>query len=155
MAMVHEMLYGTGDFAYINYEKYLNQLITTLVVSIKGPDSNITTHIDAKSIQLNIDTAIPLGLLINELITNSLIHAFPDDGSGRISVAIKRLPKHYELKLSDNGIGFPVDFDFQNSTSLGLGLVDTLTLQLDGKLHRETNNGTTYLITFKQIESNA
>jgi two-component sensor histidine kinase len=154
MAMVHEMLYGTGKLASVNYEQYLQELIGTLVVSMKGYINNIETHLDASGIQLNVDTAIPLGLLINELLTNSLMHAFPGDSGGQISVAIKKLPDHYELKLSDNGIGFPVDFDFQNNTSLGLGLVDTLTLQLDGTLHRETNNGTTYLITFKQIESN-
>mgnify|MGYP001028060802 FL=1 len=155
MAMVHEMLYGTGKLASVDYEQYLQELIGTLVVSMKGYINNIETHLDASGIQLNVDTAIPLGLLLNELLTNSLMHAFPGDSGGQISVAIKRLPDHYELKMSDNGIGFPVDFDFQNNTSLGLGLVDTLTLQLDGTLHRETNNGTTYLITFKQIVPNA
>jgi two-component sensor histidine kinase len=155
MAMVHEMLYGTGKLAAVDYEQYLQELIGTLVVSIKGYNNNIETRLDASGIRLNVDTAIPLGLLINELLTNSLLHAYPGDNSGQISVAIKRVPDHYELKLSDNGIGFPVDFDFQDNTSLGLGLVDTLILQLDGTLHRETNNGTTYLITFKQIEPNA
>ena len=151
MAMVHEMLYGTGKLAAVNYEQYLQELLGKLVVSMKGYNNNIETRLDASGIHLNVDTAIPLGLLINELLTNSLTHAFPGNSSGQISVTIKRLPDHYELKISDNGIGFPVDFDFQNSISLGLGLVDTLTLQLEGTLHRETNNGTTYLITFKQI----
>ena len=155
MAMVHEMLYGTGKLASVDYEQYLQELIGTLVVSMKGYINNIETHLDASGIQLNVDTAIPLGLLLNELLTNSLMHAFPGDNGGQISVAIKRLPDHYELKMSDNGIGFPDDFDFQNNTSLGLGLIDTLTLQLDGTLHRETNNGTTYLITFKEIVPNA
>ena len=155
MAMVHEMLYGTGKLASVDYEQYLQELIGTLVVSMKGYVNNIETHLDASGIQLNVDTAIPLGLLLNELLTNSLMHAFPGDSGGQISVAIKRLPDHYELKMSDNGIGFPDDFDFQDNTSLGLGLIDTLTLQLDGTLHRETNNGTTYLITFKEIVPNA
>ncbi|HIB01844.1 MAG TPA: sensor histidine kinase [Phycisphaerales bacterium] len=155
MAMVHEMLYAAGDLAYIDYEKYLNQLVTTLVVSMKGSDGNITSHVDAKSIKLNIDTAIPLGLLINELITNSLKHAFPDGRKGRVSVVIKSCPDHYELKVSDNGIGFPEDFDSQNSTSLGLGLVDTLTIQLEGTLIRENTKGVSYMLTFKQLEANA
>ena len=155
MAMVHEMIYGTGNLASVDYEQYVQELIGTLVVSMKGYNNNIETHLDARGIQLNIDTAIPAGLLINELLTNALHHGFPGDSSGRISVSIKKLPEHYELKISDNGVGFPADFDFENNKSLGLALADTLILQLDGTLHRESIDGTTYLITFKQIESHA
>jgi two-component sensor histidine kinase len=155
MAMVHEMLYGTGNLAAVDYEQYLQELIGMLVVSIKGYNNNIETHLDAGGIQLNIDTAIPAGLLINELLTNALLHGIPGDSSGRIEVAIKELPEHYELRVSDNGPGFLVDNDNAEITSLGLSLVDTLVLQLDGTLHRESIDGTTYLITFKQIESHA
>ena len=81
--------------------------------------------------------------------------AFPDGRKGRVSVVIKSCPDHYELKVSDNGIGFPEDFDSQNSTSLGLGLVDTLTIQLEGTLIRENTKGVSYMLTFKQLEANA
>jgi len=152
MAMIHEILYSSGNFVSIDFGLYLQDLISALVVSMKGYKNKIETHIYAGGIQLNLDLAIPAGLLVNELITNSLEHGFPGDSSGRIEAVIKELPKHYELRISDNGVGFPVDCDEEEIKSLGLSLVDTLTLQLDGNIDRKTsNNGTYYQITFKKI----
>jgi len=151
MAMIHEMLYGTGNLASVDFEQYLQELIAKLVVSMKGQNNKIETHLDASGIQLNIDTAVPAGLLVNELLTNALRHGFPGDSSGRISVSIKKLPEHYELNISDNGVGFPTDFDFGNNKALGLALVDTLVIQLDGTIQRDLADGTTYLIRFNQM----
>jgi len=155
MAMIHEMLYSTGEFAFINYEQYLNQLIPKLVSSIKGVDSNITVHIAAQTVNLNIDTAIPLSLLINELITNSLKYAFPNGNEGCISIKINPYSGHYEMNISDDGVGFPVDFDDKTSTSLGIRIVKNLVIQLEGTLVRENTKGTSYAITFKKIDSSA
>ncbi len=155
MAMIHEMLYSTGEFAFINYEQYLNQLIPKLVSSIKGADSNITVHIAAQTVNLNIDTAIPLSLLINELITNSLKYAFPNGNEGCISIKINPYSGHYEMNISDDGVGFPVDFDDKTSTSLGIRIVKNLVIQLEGTLVRENTKGTSYAITFKKIDSSA
>jgi len=131
MAMIHEMLYSTGEFSTIDYEQYLKQLINRLISSIKGAENNIEVRVEAKSIKLNMDTSIPLGLLINELVTNSLKYAFPNG----------------------DGIGFPADYDFENTSSLGLRLVMNLVVQLEGSLVRSNTKGTQYDITFKKIES--
>lgn len=155
MAMIHEMLYSTGEFSTIDYEKYLKQLIDGLVASIRGSDSNIEVQIEAKSIRLNMDTAIPLGLLINELVTNSLKYAFPNDAVGSISIVINHVSPHYAMSVSDDGVGFPEDYDFENTSSLGLRLVKNLVTQLEGSLVRGNTKGTRYDITFKKIDSSA
>jgi len=153
MAMIHEMLYSTGEFSTIDYEQYLKQLINRLISSIKGAENNIEVRVEAKSIKLNMDTSIPLGLLINELVTNSLKYAFPNGDGGNISVVIKSDSQYYTMRVSDNGIGFPADYDFESTSSLGLRLVMNLVVQLEGSLVRSSTKGTQYDITFKKIES--
>jgi len=120
---------------------------------MKGIDSNIATDISATDIQLGIDTAIPLGLLINELVTNSLKYAFPNGAGGNISIVINRVEPHYTMCVSDDGVGFPEDNDFEQASSLGLRLVKNLVTQLEGTLVRGNGKGTRYDITFKKIDS--
>ena len=155
MAMIHEMLYSTGEFSTIDYEKYLKQLINGLVASIRGAESNVEVQIEAKSIRLNMDTAIPLGLLINELVTNSLKYAFPNGAVGNLSIVINHVEPHYTMCISDDGVGFPEDYDFEKASSLGLRLVMNLVTQLEGTLVRGNAKGTRYDITFKKVDSSA
>jgi two-component sensor histidine kinase len=155
MAMIHEMLYDTMDLVHINYEHYLNSLVPKLITSMKGIDSNIATDISATDIQLGIDTAIPLGLLINELVTNSLKYAFPNGDGGCISLEIKLGPGQYEMNIGDDGVGFAEDFDFKNSKSLGIRLAHNLIEQLEGSITRKNSKGTHYAITFKEIHSSS
>ena len=155
MAMIHEMLYDTTDFSHVNYEQYINSLIPQLITSMKGLNSNISMHLSAPDIQLNIDTAIPLGLLINELVTNSLKYAFPNGDGGCISLEIKLGPGQYEMNIGDDGVGFAEDFDFKNSKSLGIRLAHNLIEQLEGSITRKNSKGTHYAITFKEIHSSS
>ena len=111
----------------------------------------MNSNIDNSPISLN--QAYPLGLTINELISNSLKYAFPDEKEGEINVSIKKLDKEFELIVMDNGIGMPDGFDWKNSTTLGLRLVRTLVEnQLDGSIDTESKKGTRFTIKFN-IES--
>ncbi|MCT7962179.1 PAS domain S-box protein [Laspinema sp. D1] len=153
MALIHELLYRSTNLGSINFSEYINQLTTNLLRAY-----NITVHsrpeiiINVEPIQLGIDTAIPCGLTINELITNAFKYAFVDGLAGTISIDFhKDGADTYELKISDNGVGFPADLDFRNTESLGLKLVCNLTRQLDGEITLDRSQGTCFTIRFQEL----
>lgn len=154
MAMVHEMLYMRKDIAHIEYKSYVQELSEYLIRSIKGLDSKVHLKIDIPDIKLGIDTAIPLGLLINEAVTNALKYGFSDEEEGEIYIALKKeLDKQYVLNIGDNGVGFPETVNYKNSKSLGLKLIYNLTRQLKGTIQRDNSKkGTNYIIKFKEIQ---
>jgi two-component sensor histidine kinase len=155
MAMIHEMLYQSNDFSKINYKNYLEQLLTKLVDSFKGHNHQIQLELDVPKVFLNIDTAIPLGLLINEIITNALKYGLPDDKPGILSVKMKSLDSpNFLLEIGDNGIGYSGDFKSQKHSSLGLRLIQQLTIQLNGTIEKDTHKtGTHYVLQFQEIEA--
>lgn len=154
MAMVHEMLYMRKDISQIEYRSYVQELSEYLIRSIKGFDSKVNLKIDIPEIKLGIDTAIPLGLLINEAVTNALKYGFEDDQEGEIYIALKKeIDKHYVLNIGDNGVGFPDTINYKNSKSLGLKLIYNLTRQLKGSIQKDTSKkGTNYIIKFQEIK---
>lgn len=154
MAMIHEMLYQSNDFSKINYNSYLNQLVTKLVTSFKGIDHQIEIKIDVPDLFLNIDTAVPLGLLINEIITNALKYGFPDQMAGTLYIKMQVLdPPNFLLEIGDNGIGFPEDINKSSKHSLGLNLIQQLAVQLNGNIQKDPNKkGTNYKLHFQEIE---
>ena len=154
MAMIHEMLYKSQDISKISYGEYAQKLISGLIISMKGSDNKIELKVDVPDINLNIDTAIPLGLLINEIITNALKYGIRDDTQGTISIQISKM-KHetYKMTIGDNGVGFSEDINFRNSKSLGLMLIHKLSLQLNGSIEKDNNaKGTNYIVNFEEIE---
>ena len=154
MAMIHEMLYKSQDISKINYGDYAEKLVSGLVTSMKGTENNINLELDLPEISLDIDTAIPLGLLINEIVTNSLKYGLPDNTAGTVYITIKRI-KHNEFKMmiGDDGVGFSEDINFRNSNSLGLMLIHKLTIQLNGNIEKDNQKkGTNYMVTFNEIE---
>ncbi|WP_291865833.1 sensor histidine kinase [Maribacter sp.] len=153
MAMIHEMLYMREDLSKIEYKTYVQELSQYLIKSIKGIENKIKLTIDIPDIKLGIDTAIPLGLLINEAITNALKYGIVDDREGEIHIAItKEVNKEYVLKIGDNGIGFPETINHKNTKSLGLKLIYNLTRQLKGSIIRDVSKkGTNYIIKFQEI----
>lgn len=154
MAMIHEMLYKSGDLGKINYGIYSEKLIASLILSMKGTDHNIKLNVNIDDINLNIDTAIPLGLLINEIVTNALKYGIVKNEAGTIHITIKQI-KHnnFQMQIGDNGIGFSKDVNFRNSASLGLMLIHKLSLQLQGSIEKNNEiKGTNYIVTFKEIE---
>ncbi|MFT6502985.1 MAG: two-component sensor histidine kinase [Crocinitomicaceae bacterium] len=153
MAMIHEMLYKTEDVSKISYNEYVQMLVSSLIVSMKGTANNVETEVNVPDIHLNIDTAIPLGLLMNEIVTNSLKYGLKDDSAGLIKIEIANVRHNeYKMTISDNGVGFAEGINFRNSNSLGLMLIHRLTIQLKGNIEKEnTFDGTKYILNFQEI----
>jgi len=152
MSFVHEKLYQSEDLSHIDISDYTRYLVTQLFASYSVNSQQVSLNLDSKKIMLNIDTAIPVGLIINELVSNSLKHAFPDGRKGEISIAIQREDHTLTILFKDNGIGIPEDFDWRNTTSLGLQLVITLVDQLDGTIELDRSSGTMFTIVVKEME---
>jgi len=154
MALVHEKLYQTADLARINVEEYLRNLTMNLFHSY-SVKSGISLQMDVGKIFFDIDTAVPLGLIINELVSNSLKYAFPHQEKGVMSISLHEKPDNrgageYVLRVRDDGVGFPEDLDFHNTPSLGLQLVNNLVHQLDGSIELVRGDGTCFHINFRE-----
>ncbi len=152
MAIIHERLYQSTDLKKIDFGDYIFSLANDLLDVYAISPERIKLEIDAVDIMLDINTAIPLGLITNELITNSLKYAFPDNKKGTITLKIYKTDDIFTFTVKDNGIGLPKDLDYKNSDTLGLELVNNLTEQIDGKLEFNTENGTELKITFRELE---
>ena len=105
---------------------------------------------NVEEVMVDINTAIPLGLIVNELVSNSMKHAFPNDKSGEIDIKFKSDNGNYSMMVSDNGVGFPEDYDIKDTDTLGLRIVNSLTEQIEGKITLEKINGTKFTIVFKE-----
>jgi PAS domain S-box-containing protein len=151
MALIHERLYQSTDLKRINFGDYIRTLSRELFRIYVADTGLIELNINVEDIFLDINTAIPLGLIVNELITNSLKHAFTEGMKGHINVNFHPQDDHYEFIVTDNGIGFPEDLNFQQTDSLGLQLVNSLTSQIGGKIQLKRNNGAEFKITFKDV----
>lgn len=153
MALIHEKLYMSEDISLIDFSKYIKSLTTKLLEFYSLKSRLITLKVISDDITMDIDTAIPCGLLINELLSNSIKYAFPDGQEGNIIIKMHIKDGYYVLSVEDDGVGFPEEIDFNNPTTLGLQIVQTLTQQIKGNIEIETNGGTRFWITFK-IENN-
>jgi PAS domain S-box-containing protein len=152
MAIIHEKLYQSSNFSEIDFKGYIDSLTSYLFQSYPINPSKIKFESDIDDITLSMDTAIPCGLIINELVSNSLKYAFPDDRDGKIKIKLKSIDDHFVLEIEDNGIGFPENFDIKDTESLGLKLVYSLTKQIDGQLEILANEKTKFRIIFSEIE---
>jgi PAS domain S-box-containing protein len=148
MAFVHESLYQTKDFSNISFREYVENISRNLVHSYAATDSPPVLNLDLQDIQLNLDTAIPCGLIINELLTNSLKYAFAEGKKGKIDIIIKQKGELITITIADNGKGLPSTIDFRNTESLGLQLVVSLIEQINGKIKLDTKKGTKFTIEF-------
>jgi PAS domain S-box-containing protein len=153
MAMIHEKLYHGQNIGKLNMAEYLNKLVSDIVRFYSKPSSDIKIDVDVEDIKLNIDTAIPMGLMVNEIVSNSTKYAFPNK-SGLVTLKLKYLDDHYLLYVSDNGIGFSEDLITQESTTLGLKLINSLAIQLEGELEIKSDNGTSFILKFKELKYN-
>ena len=148
MALIHEKLYQSKSLAKINFNIYIHSLVEHLLFSHAAHSDKIKINMTIDDLFLDFDTAIPCGLIINELLSNALKHAFPDDQHGEIDISFRLDQGEFILVISDNGIGIPADLDSQKITSLGLQLVATLTNQLSGQMTLEKSNGTMFTLRF-------
>ncbi|MGE5657079.1 MAG: PAS domain S-box protein, partial [Actinomycetota bacterium] len=153
MALIHEKLYRSQNLARINFGEYLEDLVRNLFDSYSLSHHFIELEFDYEEIFLNVETATPCGLIITELVSNALKHAFPNDRSGIIRVECHHTKEHkIRLAIRDNGIGFPETLDFQNTNSMGFQVICTLTKQLKGILEIDRNNGTAFYLIFSQLK---
>ncbi len=149
MSMIHETLYRSDDLSFIDMQTYLSELGRTILQSYTVGD-NVNLKVESENIMIGVKQASSLGLIVNELITNSLKYAFPDNKKGEIVLTLKSIKEDMaELIVFDNGDGITEDFDLQNADSLGLKLVRTLVEnQLDGSIDLNNANGTKFTIKF-------
>ncbi len=180
IALIHERLSKSEDFGIIDFAKYTDDLVKYLFKTFMVDNDQITVNINAHGISLDIDTAVPCGLIINEIVTNSIKHAFPgtiSSGSEYVPEDVTKYNKHpesansflcpienckidinlslshndYILEVMDNGIGLPEDFNFRYSETTGMQMVNVLVRQLDGLIDLENKNGTGFKITFTEF----
>ncbi|HWR25669.1 MAG TPA: CHASE4 domain-containing protein [Methanosarcina sp.] len=178
MSLIHQELYESGKLDSLDFSSYLRKLVADLLESYNTENAKIKVNLDLNSAFLGVDTAISLGIIINELFTNSIKYAFPEGKGGEISISLTRekteaesnqnkisnkissqnsvtapwINKKYTLIFADNGKGFPEDCDFRNSNSLGLQLVNALVDQIDGCIELRKEHGTKFIIRFRDYE---
>jgi PAS domain S-box-containing protein len=151
MALMHEDLYQKDNLASIDFAEYMSNLADNLMVSYGAASNGISLELDLNSALLILDTAIPCGLIVNELLSNSFKYAFQGRSSGRIYLGFHPTEdNHFYIKVSDNGVGFPEGMDFRKSKSMGLQLVTVLVEQLGGTIEMDVENGTTFQIRFNE-----
>lgn len=151
MAYIHESLYQNKSFSSVDFSDYVYTLVNNIVQSYSASTEKIKLELNIDKVSLSLDSSIPAGLIINELITNAIKHAFPGDKQGIITFNLRCENNFVFLELKDNGVGFAPGIDFENSHSLGLQLVNTLIEQIEGQLKFKSkkDQGTEVLVTFK------
>jgi two-component sensor histidine kinase len=168
MSLIHEELYktGTGNVETFDFKAYVQKLANELIQSYVVGNEDIHLKLDMESISLGMDTGIPLGIIINELVSNSLKHAFPGGRGGEVQIKLHRTDssqskgcsRHPEscetpeflITVSDNGIGFPDAIDFRSTSSLGLQLVNILVEQIEGSIELKSEKGTEFRLKFRE-----
>lgn len=151
MSLIHEKLYRSRDLSGIDFREYVVDLTHNLLTLNTAKSGQIEIELHIEGIILDINNAIPCGLIVNELVSNALVHAFPDDRKGKIEVSMHSSgDRRIRLSVRDNGIGFPEDLDFKNTASLGMQLVNSLVTQLDGSIELDRNDGTTFMVEFQK-----
>jgi PAS domain S-box-containing protein len=152
MALIHEKLYQNESLSRLNLKDYVKELVNNLMKSYHKNLNIINSEIRITEIFLNADTAIPLGLIINELVSNSLKYAFPRNKKGKILLSIFPVSKErFKMTIADNGVGLPKDFDINKTDTLGLRLVSSLVNQLDGEIKLNGKVGTQFEINFRGL----
>ena len=153
ISLIHETLYQSSSLEQIEASEYIPTLVNALVMAFGKTGSLLLLDVNVAPIQLDLDSAIPCGLIVTELFTNAIKHAFPPewqpaDTGRQIRVSLMQVGASLHLDISDNGIGLPEDLDLNKPRSLGLQLVRLLTQQLQGQLEYHNNNGAAFSITF-------
>jgi PAS domain S-box-containing protein len=152
MALIHEKLYQSDSLSSIDFHGYLQNLISNLMITYGIAQTRVRITISVNNLPLTINTAIPLGLIMNELVSNSLKYAFPDGQSGDLSIHGEIFENCMIIKIHDNGRGIPASFDWKHAESLGLHLVQMLTRQLKGTIELSPASGTEFTLTIPVVQ---
>ena len=150
MGLIHTLLYQSDNFSHVNLSVYISTLCKNIQKLFSIGSFHITLKTTHANIQLNLDRAIPCGLIINELISNSFKHAFPENREGEIKISLRKKGNNkIKLTIADTGIGIPECIDWKNTDTLGLKLVTGLVeQQLSGTIELLRTRGTEFIITF-------
>jgi two-component sensor histidine kinase len=152
MALIHKKLYSSSDFGYIDATDYIERLAISLLGTYQMAPGKVALEVNLEPLALSLDQAIPCGLIVNELMSNALKYAFPNDRHGKISLGLHQDDDLTVLVIQDDGVGFPPGMDWGNTQSLGLSLVHALaTDQLDGSLEVDHSRGTQFTIKFPPV----
>ncbi|MBS3819439.1 MEDS domain-containing protein [bacterium] len=152
MALIHDRLYKSEDLASVDFSQYIKQISNHLLSYYRGKMGKVTIRKDIKNVFIDINKAVPLGLIVNELVSNSLKHAFPDEREGEIRIKFHKKDSGYELQISDNGVGLPEDLDLRKATSMGMQLVSSLVDQIEGEIELSRKPQTSFKITFPETK---
>lgn len=152
MALLHQELYKSGDMKEIELSEYLRSLSTEIMHSYNSKDKSVDLSLDLERGTIDVDRAIPIGLIATETIINSFKHAFPE-GNGKILVKFYKDDDSFVLIISDNGVGFPENLDFRSQGNMGMMLINGLINQIDGSIDMIRENGTKFIIKFKDEEN--
>ena len=149
MALVHERLQCSSDFAHVDFDHYIRQLADELFQNYRVHSDSVLLDIQTEGVQVSIDQAVPCGLIVNELLSNALKHAFPDGREGRIEVSLKPVQGNIlQLGVCDDGVGLPESVDFESAETLGLTIVNSLVGQLTGEMVLDRTQGTCFRVRF-------
>ena len=149
MSFIHESLYQNTNFSQVDLAQYIEGLTRNLLMSY-SLTGKVLLHTELDPLMLDLDKAIPCGLILNELISNALKHAFPENNGGNISIGLQEQEGTVRITLGDDGAGFPADYLESRDGGLGMELVEMLIEQLDGSITPKGVRGTSYLITFER-----
>ena len=148
MALIHEKLYQSHNLAKINFHEYTKSLVNDLHSTYLGKSTQIHFSIKGNDLFLDINKAIPCGLIINELVTNSIKYGFPENRQGEITITLSLSNGKNSISVRDSGIGLPVDLQVKTSGTFGFQMINALVAQLDGELNIKSGQGTTINISF-------
>jgi two-component sensor histidine kinase len=150
MALIHEKLYRARNLSEIDFSEYVTSLTASVVRAYQVNPERVRFKLDLDRVSLDINASIPCGLILNEIILNSLKHAFPEERTGEIHVELREKEDGaVKLTVRDNGIGFPEGIDIRNTDTLGLQIVSLLTDQLEGKFDIRNDRGTVFSLSFQ------
>lgn len=152
IALVHEKLYQSESLSYIQFDRYIRDLLQAISSTYMDLEVAVSIDTELEDIALNINQAIPCSLLLNELIVNAYKHAFGQREEGNIFVKISKDGNCVRLLVRDDGVGFPEDFNFEEATSLGMTLINTLIQQLGGQIEIDNNDGAIFEYSFEAEE---
>jgi PAS domain S-box-containing protein len=148
MALIHEKLYSSGTLSEIDFADYVESLIDELLRMYNVAPGAITITTDIEDVHFGVDTAMPCALILNELVSNCLKYAFPDERTGEVTIGFQYADGSYTMTVADDGVGFPADVDFRATGSLGMQLVTALVGQLNGTIEMNREDGTSFVISF-------
>ena len=153
MALIHEKLYKSKSLSQIEFAGYLRTLASNIFSSLQISPRQVELKTDLEELSFDIQTAIPCGLIVNELVSNSLKHAFPGSRHGEIRLGLRRFAgNEYLISVKDNGVGFPDHLDFRETETLGMQLVNMLVDQLEGRIEIEQKTGTEFRVYFRELK---